>query len=313
VAASFNGAYHIFVNGVEYPLIQSTGNYASWVTNQLNIGYRPYTSIVGSFNGAIDDVRIYNRALSESEIKSLYNSYNPKTTTGTLQQGLVLDMPLKLDYTKNETAGSEIMTDRTPYSNDGQNYGATITSDGASFDGVSNFIQIGESDVLDITKSITISFWYKIPELNVTQRLITKKVGGGTFGLGYETSFYNTNRFLTVYNNGDNRIYLYSDYINNPDDVGKYFHYTYVYNYEEGYQRAFINGEEFSGVGSFTAGYEAGSTAGAVLDIGRRDLEEAKGVLSNILIYNRALSGDEIKTLYDRGRSDAGIIFTPKN
>jgi hypothetical protein len=30
------------------------------------------------FNGLIDDVRIYNRALSETEIKTLYNSYNPK-------------------------------------------------------------------------------------------------------------------------------------------------------------------------------------------------------------------------------------------
>ena len=29
-------------------------------------------------NGSIDDVRIYNRALSETEIKTLYNSYNPK-------------------------------------------------------------------------------------------------------------------------------------------------------------------------------------------------------------------------------------------
>ena len=30
------------------------------------------------FDGLIDDVRIYNRALSETEIKTLYNSYNPK-------------------------------------------------------------------------------------------------------------------------------------------------------------------------------------------------------------------------------------------
>jgi hypothetical protein len=30
------------------------------------------------FNGLIDDVRIYNRALSEEEITLLYNSYNPK-------------------------------------------------------------------------------------------------------------------------------------------------------------------------------------------------------------------------------------------
>ena len=37
-----------------------------------------YDSTEGRFNGSIDDVRIYNRALSETEIKTLYNSYNPK-------------------------------------------------------------------------------------------------------------------------------------------------------------------------------------------------------------------------------------------
>ena len=37
-----------------------------------------YDSTAGRFNGSIDDVRIYNRALSAEEIKLLYESYNPK-------------------------------------------------------------------------------------------------------------------------------------------------------------------------------------------------------------------------------------------
>ena len=43
----------------------------------LNIGAN-YSGTDKFFNGSIDDVRIYNRALSETEIKTLYNSYNPK-------------------------------------------------------------------------------------------------------------------------------------------------------------------------------------------------------------------------------------------
>jgi hypothetical protein len=220
-------------------------------------------------------------------------------------------MPLTLKYTKNETLGSEIMTDRTPYSNDGQNNGATITAEGASFDGVDDYIEIQDSNILDITKSISISFWYKIPELNNIQRLITKKIDGGSFGYGYETSFYNSNRFLTVYNNGDDRIYLYSNDIYSADDVGKYFHYTYVYNYEDGYQRAFVNGEYSSG-NEVSAGYQAGSTAGSSLDIGRRDSVEAKGDLYGLKIYNRPLSDIEVKSLYDKGRdSGSGMTIKP--
>jgi hypothetical protein len=300
---------NIFVNGIH----ANSNNVQSLVDVEVsNIGYKADNTGWSPYQGKIDDVRIYNRALSESEIKSIYDTYNPKTTTGTLQKGLVLDMPLKLKYTKDETPGSEIMTDRTPYSNDGQNYGATITDEGGTFDGMNDYIKIQDDPNLDITKSISIGYWYKIPEFNTTQRLLTKNETGGTYGVGYETSFYSSNRFLMTYNNGDDRIYLYSNYIDSPEDVGKYFHYVYVYNYEEGYQRAYVNGEDFSGVGSFSAGFEAGSTLNSDLDIGVRfGSEHAEGELSNIFIYNRALSDTEVKTLYDRGRSDAGIIFKP--
>jgi hypothetical protein len=43
--------------------------------NNLLIGRRTTGNY---FNGSIDDVRIYNRALSQEEITLLYNSYNPK-------------------------------------------------------------------------------------------------------------------------------------------------------------------------------------------------------------------------------------------
>jgi type II secretory pathway pseudopilin PulG len=65
---------HIYVNGIEYPLIYQPGAYGPWGTNQLNIGYRSYAPSVIPFNGLIDDVRIYNRALSASEIQALYNA-----------------------------------------------------------------------------------------------------------------------------------------------------------------------------------------------------------------------------------------------
>jgi hypothetical protein len=51
------------------------------------------------FNGSIADVRIYNRAISQQEITALYEQYRPKLSLGSLQKGLVLDMPLTLTST----------------------------------------------------------------------------------------------------------------------------------------------------------------------------------------------------------------------
>ena len=88
--------YHV-VRGVfnkysHYMLVKKDSNIKMYVDNAIKIdetieinvnqgipttigGYGPN---VGLLNGYIDDVRIYNRALSQEEITLLYNSYNPK-------------------------------------------------------------------------------------------------------------------------------------------------------------------------------------------------------------------------------------------
>ena len=63
-----------YVNGVA----QGSGNLANSSftnANPLMIGQKGYDgSSVVNFNGLIDEVRIYNRALSAAEIQTLYNS-----------------------------------------------------------------------------------------------------------------------------------------------------------------------------------------------------------------------------------------------
>jgi hypothetical protein len=80
--------WKIFINGVEdasltTPTIQNINN-----TAPMTIGARYWDSNpVGYFTGQIDDVRIYNRALSSSEITSLFNEglcFQTITVTDTL-------------------------------------------------------------------------------------------------------------------------------------------------------------------------------------------------------------------------------------
>jgi len=81
VAATYSlGTYIIYVNGVAVP---SDGNGASTGTinvgtGRFDIGARPAGTGVESvfFDGSIDDVRIYDTALTASEILALYNSSN---------------------------------------------------------------------------------------------------------------------------------------------------------------------------------------------------------------------------------------------
>jgi hypothetical protein len=254
-----------------------------------------------AWRGKIDDFRIYNRLLSESEIQSLYNSYNSKTTTGTLQKGLILDMPLKLKYTKDETPGSEIMTDRTPYSNDGQNYGATISSDGASFDGVNDYVNCGNNDLL-MSSSITVSGWVRL--LDSSSWMMVNKETGGNPG-SYYIYGSSPSAIWSIFGPTSSRYNVSLGTLN----LGDWYHLVGTFDSNTRVMKGYRNGALVGTTNNAELGYNS-----ADLLIGRYTSGYyTNGDISNILIYNRALSDDEVKMLYDRGRSDSGIIFTPEN
>ena len=70
-----NGSKRIFINGVQAPtnFRTSPGSFST-VSNPLSIGAAYYVAPSYSefFHGIIDDIRIYNRVLSNSEIQALY-------------------------------------------------------------------------------------------------------------------------------------------------------------------------------------------------------------------------------------------------
>jgi hypothetical protein len=75
IVGIFDGAnYAIYLNGNKKKT--TNAGLSNSNINTLNIGRR--NDGEQYFNGLIDDVRIYNRALSQEEITLLYNSYNPK-------------------------------------------------------------------------------------------------------------------------------------------------------------------------------------------------------------------------------------------
>jgi len=81
VASKKNGKMEvsIYIDGVKQKTVNRDGD-ANTITNIPNkvkrtlnyIGKSPWTSVDGYLNGLIDDLRVYNRALSSSEVKELF-------------------------------------------------------------------------------------------------------------------------------------------------------------------------------------------------------------------------------------------------
>ncbi|MCX6785823.1 MAG: LamG domain-containing protein [Candidatus Komeilibacteria bacterium] len=74
------------------------------------------------YDGRISDLRVYNRALSATEVKNLYKSYDPVVQTNSLDKGLIAHFPLNRAAKQSSTK----FADTSPYARIG-----TITA-GAS-------------------------------------------------------------------------------------------------------------------------------------------------------------------------------------
>jgi hypothetical protein len=129
------------------------------------------------FNGSIDDVRIYNRALTAEQIKTLYasgtvrpaiaNANSASLTAGTnLASGLVGHWSFDGKYLSPTTA-----RDSSGQGNDGTLTNGPVPVIGKmgqalSFDGVNDGVNVGSSTSLTPTGALTISAWVYINPVN---------------------------------------------------------------------------------------------------------------------------------------------------
>lgn len=125
-----NGAY-VTQGGI------TTGTIVN-IAQALKFGSSDYGS-EDFYQGSIDDVRIYNRALSAAEVTALYNSYDPGVAVSTLQKGLVGhwkfdsnaqdSTPNSNDGTLNGSVGTPTLTtDRRNRSNSAYTFNSTLTN-----------------------------------------------------------------------------------------------------------------------------------------------------------------------------------------
>jgi hypothetical protein len=294
-----NNSYWLYVDGVEI----ANGSYSGTVsTNNIPWHISRWSNDTrGYWQGSISDIRVYNRDLSQLEINQLYNSYKPKIIPN-LQKGLVLDMSLtSVDYNPS----TERVSDRTPYENHGVNNGATFTNEGANFNGTGGLfngsINIFDSQDLRLTNSkFSFSFWVNHtynPNIGYSRFLDKKRTTAGAsdgyyiaFGEGLANS---SHKGLLLSMPGHFTVVGQNNWSFNE--------WQHVVWTGDGINwKVYINGNEtFSEIRSLLPDNNDSN-----LQIGGRsqDNREMLGQISNVKIYSRALSAEEVELLYARGR-----------
>ena len=243
------------------------------------------------FSGKIDDIRIYKRSLSESEIQELYHEGN-----WDINDGLLAYFPF------NGNANDESSNE-----NNGIVYGATPVADrfgrtnsAYDFDGVDDYIDMGLFPLnFEYT---TVNFWFKTTDGNNNYEIFhinrtSENAGGLASGVGTVLDGQSANILKFAFRDELYQSGLYPYLLSDTEvNDGKWHQATFVY---DGNARLYIDGKIEDELQRDSKLY---SLNDSILRIGTHTHHPIgnyhfDGSIDDIRIYNRALSDYEIKQL----------------
>ena len=246
------------------------------------------------FKGAIDELRLYNRELSVAEIQNLYTSGAQKINASQNRTSTSLDTGLVGMWSFN---GADI-NGTTAYDRSGSGNNGTLTNgpvptigkvgQALSFDGVDDNVDFGTSNSLDVSSALTISMWFKRNGNggNLYHGLIQRFSAGV---VGYQLYTFNDNTLSFYTNTVANSTYTLSD--NN-------WHH-YVVTNDGSTTKFYVDGVSYGS----TAQTLSSVTSATTNNIGKYGTQgNTNGLIDEVRIYNRALTADEARLLYNIGK-----------
>ena len=303
----------MYKNGVFVYSDAQTANIGS-NSNRFTIGARGGGSN-GYFNGLIDEVKIYNYAISQKQIISDMNAGHPNV--GSPIASAIAHYKFDEGYgtiaNNSGSVGSTINgnisgTSMPTWTNDGK-YGKALNFYNTNYLAK---INLGKDIPTQMTSDFTVSAWIRFKSISPS---------GSDTGILSRYNNSTDGQFLFGYRNASGAkgisLYLFSsstqqdNYRTNWDpQVETWYHVVGVYKASQ-YVKIYVNGildyQRTSGVFS-----SLDSKTSIDLQIGNYSTNKAfPGLIDDVKIYNYALTDDEIKLDYQHGAStNIGVLST---
>ena len=285
VVATYDGQHlSIYVNG-------TLRNQVSYTTlNIVKSGQATIGGEGGSYiNGAIDELSVWNRALSPSDVTSLYNSGNGTSLVGN-ESGLISLFHLNEGTPAQVPVDSASSTDQVSVSGAVTAITSGKLSNAAHFDGASHLTL---SQPITMSYPMTVSFWAK-PD-NCTQDSFIMESGNGSQGSFQVMLEGNGNGNGAGWAAGNS--YAYSN-DHGTCTPGVWQYVTAVFENGSS-KKIYVNG---SLAQTDTASYSNNSNTATVIGSRGNGVEYVySGALDEFSVWNRALSAGEITTQYNSG------------
>jgi len=292
VVSQISGTATVYIDGI------SKGTATSKVPVITTIG--AYTNSTLSINGGLSQVAIFDYALSETQVKYLYNdndTVNP--TVANPQNPMAIAGPTPIAYYPlggSSTGSSSTLTIPNESGN-----GDTVFD----FDGTSDFIEVPNSSSLQITDNLTLSCWINVNDVTTNNNILDKFYDGTTDGRSYLLRVQSSRIYLYLANASGTAA---PDYISTSTlQNNTWYHITTTFSStgEANKQvKIYINGSLDSehAKTDLIASNDEEFRIGSSYNTSNR----FAGKISNAQIWNGVITPSEVTTLYNGGRPYTG-------
>ncbi len=324
VALTFDGsAVAIYIDGSSRTVTVgaglNNGSYGGLTTvTELSIGARDSGNPGAFFNGALDELRIYNRALSAAEIAVLYRAGAPefRSKTNVSQNSRLNNGLVGLWSFNGPDISGTTATDRSGFGNNGTlTSGPTVTSgmvgQALNFDGSNDYVSVGDSAVFTPSgsgASISVSAWVRLeslPSSGSSYGIVAKDDFGTPADRSWSIVVLSAGGIqwlVSQVSDGATRMLISPT--TNTLTLGAWTHIVSVYNGSDDTGYVYFNGvqDATTNTTALTGIFDSAIPVriGAIDNSGVARFFD--GQIDEVRIYNRALSAAEIIELYNAGR-----------
>ncbi len=316
-----DGTITTYINGLKSTSQASSGIVIDSTPTPLAVGFQLGNNSAMHFDGTLDDVRVYNRALSAEEVKRLYELGATTRISETVTSNPTLETGLVAHYTFDgpdidwSSTTAEIR-DRSGNGNHGNALGtmAATTSpvhgvmgQALQFNGVDDAIYLGTPTDFDLSQenAFTIGAWVKPDQVYFSAIFSRGSVNSGADNEVYHLGFgWDPGRVFAQASDG---VVVSRGIFNGTDGTAVTGIWQYIVaTYDGSSVRTYKNGAivDTSGDLSGSTLWDGDETQDRQTGIGydaRNDRYYFHGTLDDVRIYNRALSAEEVKRLYELG------------
>ncbi len=290
----------IYINGAL--AYSGAGTVTQAAENNVHLGSHVGSSSTTYMDGAVDEARVYTRALSPEEVAWLYGLTAPTP----------VDTSLKGYWSFN---GQDMLSSTTAADRSGAGNTGTLTNgptrtigklgQALSFDGSDDYVTMADASSLDITGAISMAIWVKTTDTSGC--IMTKGTGTSDkcFDLSankvYELGILSSVLYFQTSNGTTTNVASVSA-SSILDNQWHLLGATWDGTTGTNGMKIYIDGTLSA---QATATVTPAQTTASTFNFGGNgNNNDYAGLLDEARVYNRALSVEEIKGLYDVGQSD---------